>query len=61
MKAAEMLDALDRIKGLIQEVSAEDGTIPGAENQITILLEVCEQVLKDAQMQRNQGDNESSD
>ena len=61
MKAAEMLDALDRIKGLIQEVSAEDGTIPGAENQITILLKVCEQVLKDTQMQRNQGDNESSD
>ena len=61
MNTAQILESLERIKGLAQAVTTPDGSIPVVETKVAILLELCEQLLQDAQKQTKRGDNESSD
>ena len=52
VKAQTILDSLDRIRGMVERLTASDGTVPGVDHKLEITLELCEKLLQDRQDQQ---------
>lgn len=52
VKAQTILDSLDRIRGMVERLTASDGTVPGVDHKLEITLELCEKLLQDGQDQQ---------
>ena len=55
MNTEEILSTVERIQKLVQELSVQDGTMLSIDPKLPIALELCEQLLLDAQDQMNKG------
>ena len=58
MKAEEILCTIDHIRGMVQELTQSDGTVGMIDTKFPIALELCEQLLQDAQDRMNNGKNQ---
>lgn len=47
MKATEILDALERIRSMVQVLTGPDGSVTGIDQKFDISLALCEQLLQD--------------
>ena len=55
MNTEEILSTVERIRKLVQELSVQDGTMLSIDPKLQIALELCEQLLLDAQDRMNKG------
>ena len=61
MNISELHQSLNRIKGLADALVTSDGSIPIVGTKITVLLDLCEQLLLEAQKEKSNSEDRTSD
>ena len=61
MNISELHQSLNRIKGLADALVTSDGSIPIVGTKITVLLDLCEQLLLEAQKEKSDSEDRTSD
>ena len=61
MNISELHQSLNRIKGLADALVTSDGSIPIVGTKVTVLLDLCEQLLLEAQKEKNDSEDRTSD
>ena len=61
MNISELHQSLNRIKGLADALVTSDGSIPIVGIKITVLLDLCEQLLLEAQKEKSDSEDRTSD
>lgn len=61
MNISELHQSLNRIKGLADALVTSDGSIPIVGTKVTVLLDLCEQLLLEAQKEKSDSEDRTSD
>lgn len=61
VESDEVLQSLERIRTLVLDLTTPDGLLQMVDSKVMITLELCEQLLKEAQSEMKYGKTRSSD